>query len=122
MTKPTPIIDAATRAVCRRLSGTLIKEMVDCAEYPACCPGLMRCKPACAALDALCLACPKEPPAEWIEEMRETLFIRHVYLGYDKATLDRERERMRRLDEGDAIAVYKAQPLWRELWADDQPG
>jgi hypothetical protein len=46
---------------------------------------------------ALRSACPKEPPAEWIEAMAPIL----VYFECDERT------------------VWRAQPLWQELWGED---
>jgi hypothetical protein len=92
MTKPTPIIDSAIRAACSQ--DGIACDYAD-PEYDCCgCPAIR------ATNLALRSACPKEMPVEWFKAMRFFPFGR--------------------VEEKDMKRQYENQPLWRELWAEDQ--
>jgi hypothetical protein len=71
-------------------------------------------------IGALRIACPKEPLAEWLTGMVNRL---HDNCCADDCSFRNMAERLH-LNEWHAIALaaYRAQPLWIELWGDDGSG
>lgn len=105
------ILDTATQAGCIAQDGTC--------DLTICPHASVDCRYRRIVDAALRTAYPREPSAETLEQLREVHFMRHIYHGYNDEVRRRERERMRRLDEGDVLAVYCAHPLWQALWGED---
>jgi hypothetical protein len=77
-------------------------------------------QPRNAAICVARVACPKEPPAAWIEAMAEAIACNRMAGGAEKshARWMLFTEATRCSYRIDAVAAYRAQPLWVELWGD----
>lgn len=117
-TKATPIIDAAIRAGCQRYG--ILRHLkwdakINC-NGPFC-----ECTISEVQMVALRTACPKEPPAEWLWAMAEAIACNRMAGGAEKSHVRWMllfSDAMRCSYRMDAVAAYRAQPLWQELWGE----
>ena len=93
LVQATPIVDAAVRAA--GISG--------------------------ATVPALRSVCPHEPPAEWITEVAAAWRIARVPMGLTLKPLSEMAPGIAEMYRRHAIAAYRAQPLWQELWGNADP-
>jgi len=133
VTKPTPILNAVETAInharCQydalssrvTIDRKIAKAAIAAYEaarakltatQPDLCPGAIVTKPTpiidAAAITAAARAlCPRDPPAAWIEAMARAIKSRITAPLCSNETAIQL-----------AIAAYRAQPLWQELWGE----